>query len=173
MNNLDDLKLVDSHMIRISDYNINHKILEPTEVSDYDYDPDNPNRRFLCTYIHKLEIQDRFTDEEIISINFSSEVCAEIVSHLYGILYSADPNISPVIDNIYYDKSKYPIQLAIVNQSFDRHHVRMKLSFIDNNIEIATLILDRELDIETLILMLDNSDDIMGSYIDEDTYNLY
>lgn len=67
----------------IGEYRINHSINTPSPISDYDYDPSREGRRFYSTYSHKLAIFDRYTDMELVSINFSSFTCAEILSSLY------------------------------------------------------------------------------------------
>lgn len=91
-------------------YRISHSIEEPSEMSDYDYDPSRPLRRFISTYIHKVEFFDVVTDQRIISLSFSSETCAQFIVGLYGVYFkrdntfndaypiSPDPTMSTVLD---------------------------------------------------------------------------
>lgn len=72
-----------SKSVLIGEYKIIHSINESSPVSDYDYDPSREGRRFYSTYAHKLSIFDRYTEMELVSINFSSYTCADILSVLY------------------------------------------------------------------------------------------
>ena len=95
--------------IYTQNYRITHSVAEPSKMSDYDYDPDKPYRRFVSTYLHTLKISDRITDQELISLKFSSETCAQIIIGLYGVYFkkysyndaypiSPDPNMSSFLE---------------------------------------------------------------------------
>ena len=43
---------------RVGQYTFEHKAYLTSKISDYDYDTDNPNRRFISNYVHKVCIYD-------------------------------------------------------------------------------------------------------------------
>lgn len=137
--------------INTEDYTILYNVKEPSRTSDYDYDPDNPNRRFISMYINELEIKDKFTDESLIKMNFSSETHALLVSSLYKILYTDSPNLVRTYRNIYIEGSPSPAILSVVKSSADLTvftfiHPKFKLefNFSKNNIYDLMKLLDTE-----------------------------
>lgn len=137
--------------INTENYTILYNVKEPSRTSDYDYDPDNPNRRFISMYVNELEIKDKFTDESLIKMNFSSETHALVVSSLYKILYTDSPNLVRTYRNIYIEGSSSPAILSVVKSSNDLTvftfiHPKFKLefNFSKNNIYDLMKLLDTE-----------------------------
>ena len=53
-------------MILLSnDIIVDHRMISPSKVSDYDYDPRDISRRFYSTYFHTLEFRDGITNGRI------------------------------------------------------------------------------------------------------------
>lgn len=137
--------------IKTENYTILYNVKEPSRTSDYDYDPDNPNKRFISMYVNELEIKDRFTDESLIKMNFSSETHALLVSSLYKILYTESPNLVRTYRNIYIEGNQTPAILSVVKSSnnltvFTFIHPKFKLefNFSKNNIYDLIKLLDTE-----------------------------
>lgn len=137
--------------IKTENYTILYNTKEPSRTSDYDYDPEHPDRRFISMYINELEIKDKFTDESLIKMNFSSETHALLVSSLYKILYTESPNLVRTYRNIYIDGSPAPAILSVVKSSRDLTiftfiHPKFKLEFefSKNNIYDLMKLLDTE-----------------------------
>lgn len=137
--------------IKTENYAILYNVKEPSRTSDYDYDPDNPNKRFISMYVNELEIKDRFTDESLIKMNFSSETHALLVSSLYKILYTESPNLVRTYRNIYIEGNQKPAILSVVKSSdnltvFTFIHPKFKLefNFSKNNIYDLMKLLDTE-----------------------------
>lgn len=137
--------------IKTENYTILYNVKEPSRTSDYDYDPDNPNKRFISMYVNELEIKDRFTDESLIKMNFSSETHALLVSSLYKILYTESPNLVRTYRNIYIEGNQTPAILSVVKSSnnltvFTFIHPKFKLefNFSKNNIYDLMKLLDTE-----------------------------
>lgn len=73
-----------------SKYRIIHSIKIPSRMSDYDYDDTNLSRRFISTYIHKLEFYDVMTGTKLYEFGFPSDACAEMIASLYKLQYDSD-----------------------------------------------------------------------------------
>ena len=98
--------------IETFNYKVNHKISVPSRVGDYDYDPNNPDRRFCSTYIHTLEFRDKITDQEVVTLIMSSEECANLISALYIIYYASTSNDSCAYTICYVYKDNIPCKLV-------------------------------------------------------------
>lgn len=85
--------------VRTSFYDVFHTVLEPSRMSDYDYDPDSPDRRFYSTYMHSLHFNDSITESAILGVEFTSDVWAEILSNIYRITFGVDGSF-PVLSTI-------------------------------------------------------------------------
>lgn len=68
--------------IVLKDFEINHSVLEPSRSSDYDYDPDNPTRRFYSTFFHKAEFRDPIIQNVVIILYFPTEVAMSIIESI-------------------------------------------------------------------------------------------
>ena len=81
-----------------SGYNVIHKMIEPSKVSDYDYDPYNEKRRFYTTFFHTLEFKDPITDQSYCKLFFPTEVCQSISSALFRLSDNpgVDSNGAPI-----------------------------------------------------------------------------
>ena len=142
---------------------INYKIKEPSANMDYDYDPYNPTRRFISTYIHQLDFIDKYTEVEILSINFSSEVCATIIKNLYLIMIEGFTLLT--IQNVYCNNKSGTLMLLKEN---DRYRINYSNNNEDN--EGSSFIFSK-VEIERLIILLE-SDDILSMYVtDEEDEN--
>lgn len=93
--------------ILLSEFEINHTILEPSRSSDYDYDPYNPERRFYSTLFHKLDFIDPIIQNTIISIYFPTEVAMCIIEAINRL----SDNL--VLDNNNPDIPSRPVILTI------------------------------------------------------------
>ena len=62
---------------------IYYTISLPTKISDYDYDPNNINRRFITTLLHDLIFCDRITNTKIVELKFSTDICDRLK---YGLI---------------------------------------------------------------------------------------
>ena len=75
-------KIIDSYGLKTSNYKIFHSIKLPSEMMDYDY---ADGKRYPTTYIHRLEVRDAITEMDIITFEFSSDVCADMICNLYKV----------------------------------------------------------------------------------------
>ena len=73
--------------VSTSRYKIHHKVRMPTRMSDYDYDSEGSQKRFISFYLHTLEFYDILTNVKLLELDFSSEICASILTCLYDALY--------------------------------------------------------------------------------------
>ena len=74
-------------MILLSnDIIVDHKMISPSKVSDYDYDPRDISRRFYSTFFHTLEFKDRITNTIYTKLFFPTEVCQAIAEGLMNIV---------------------------------------------------------------------------------------
>lgn len=134
------------HEIFTQNYRISHSIEEPSKMTDYDYDPSDPSRRFVSTYLHILEFFDIITNQKLISLKFSSETCAQIIVGLYGICFrndsyrdaypiNPDPHMSSVLDE------------AVSLKKFISHGnmvlTTISSIYIDNSIRSGAIILSK------------------------------
>lgn len=80
-------------MILLSnDIIVDHKMISPSKVSDYDYDPRDISRRFYSTFFHTLEFKDRITNTIYTKLFFPTEVCQAIAEGLMNIIEGETPN---------------------------------------------------------------------------------
>lgn len=74
-------------MILLSnDIIVDHRMISPSKVSDYDYDPKDATRRFYSTFFHTLEFRDRITNAVYIKLFFPTEICQSIAEGLMKLL---------------------------------------------------------------------------------------
>ena len=147
-----------------STYKIEYNIIEPSKFSDYDYDPFNPARRFISTYIHQLIIYDNIMGTELMKLHFSSETCAAIISALYAILDTALRITS--VRNVYAEYEGKPI--CPVSFSISREYPIFNLNFrirSENSTEASFQFSEK--DIKQLISLME-TEEIKNMYIDEE-----
>lgn len=122
----------------LTNYKMRYTLKEPSRTSDYDYDPDAPNRRFISTYVHELEILDKITDNQLIKINFASDTCGLLLSALYRLNYTNSQDGVRTLRNIYLDGITAPPALlsivkhddgAIQSLTFTLLHPKKLFSF--------------------------------------------
>lgn len=90
-------------MILLSnDIIVDHRMISPSKVSDYDYDPKDLTRRFYSTFFHTLEFRDRITNAVYIKLFFPTEICQSIAEGLMKLLEGEclTSNSRPVIYTI-------------------------------------------------------------------------
>lgn len=153
--------------INIGPYIIDHYMSPPSKSSDYDYDPDNPYRRFISIFMHHLVFIDYITNQELLHIIFSSDI-AESIS--YGILSMFD-NLGVDNNDIISKKITTTINDIFIQGIVDKHVVlilnRLEngrvlfnielVSYCANNNTIFSMSLD-ERSAETLYNELENRD---------------
>ena len=147
-----------------STYRIEYTVSEPSKFSDYDYDPYNPNRRFIATYIHQLTIYDNILDIELLKLHFSSETCAGIIAALYAILSTALRTTS--VRNVYAEcegKPICPVSFSI-SREYPIFHLNIKTKG-ENSIEVSFQF--SEEDMKQLISIME-TEEIKYMYIDEE-----
>ena len=81
------------YTLNLINYDILYIINLPTKVTDYDYDINRPDRRFISTLLHELQVYDKFNKVEIANLKFSSDVC-------YNIRYSLSKITEQINDSI-------------------------------------------------------------------------
>ena len=156
-------EILDKYKLTLNNIVINYKIKEPSANMDYDYDPYNSSRRFISTYIHQLDFIDKYTEVEILSINFSSEVCASIIKNLYLIMIEGFTLLT--IQNVYCNNKSGTLMLLKEN---DKYRINYSNNNEDN--EGSSFIFSK-IEIERLIILLE-SDDILSMYVtDEEDEN--
>ncbi len=146
---------MNQYILNLINYNILYNINLPTKITDYDYDPNRPTRRFISTLLHELHFYDKFNGVEIANLKFSSETCYKIK---YGLsrmaeqidsnysrplvlaikdVYSNDMNTPSILSLFKHDNS---IQLSILNNIDNR-----VLSFMDYEIFKIIKLLENEI----------------------------
>ena len=138
--------------IETVNYKVNHKISVPSRVGDYDYDPNNPDRRFVSTYIHTLEFRDKITDQEVITLTMSSEECANLISALYIIDYTSTNNDSCAYTICYVYKDNIPCKLVACTVL----HCMYFRIFTEDGKTLIALLNFAPLDVSKLIAVLEN-----------------
>lgn len=75
-------KIIGMYGLKTSNYRFSHTVKIPSEMMDYDY---AYGKRYPSTYVHKLEVIDAITEMKVVTIEFSSDVCAEMICNLYRV----------------------------------------------------------------------------------------
>lgn len=124
------------YILNLENYNILYSINFPSKVTDYDYDPSRPNRRFISTLMHELHFYDKFTGIEIALLKFSSEICYKI---RYGLIRMVEQNnedysrpLVLTIKDIYSNNMTIPSILSLFKTNNNSIQVSI-LNNIDNN----------------------------------------
>lgn len=157
-------------VLYLEKYFIEHDLRYPSKVSDYDYDPNNLNRRFVTTYIHYLIFKDTITNIEILSLKFTSEICARIISVLYQLSFDIEDTSNSTtvisINDIFIDGKNLPSTIIVskvgnnVNISLAKSHETISISL--NAIEV-----------QEFISLLER-DEILDMYVvDSDEWRFY
>lgn len=89
-------------MILLSnDIIVDHRMISPSKVSDYDYDPRDISRRFYSTYFHTLEFRDGITNAVYIKLFFPTEICQSIAEGLMKLVEGESiANSRPIVYTI-------------------------------------------------------------------------
>jgi len=163
--------------IELSQYIVEHSISEPSKMSDYDYDPTRPERRFVTTYIHHLSFADKITGVPVLALSFPSETCANIIASLYGMLLSKNAQgVVPAYDmqraapytlanpivlsirNIFIEGKSIPSTGVITNIN---DHIRFTVASNGN-----TLCVSFTYDEADMLIKLLEIDEIVDMYVD-------
>lgn len=85
MNNKTTSNYVRSKGEHTGQIDVLHKVYETSRMSDYDYDPGNPERRYYSDFLHILTIEDMITKQDIISLEYMNDAAEEVVDILKGL----------------------------------------------------------------------------------------
>lgn len=99
---MEELKSQVKYKLELLNYLIYYTISLPTKISDYDYDPNNINRRFITTLLHDLIFCDRITNTKIVELKFSTDICDRLK---YGLI--------KMVDNPIDEESSRPLILTV------------------------------------------------------------
>ena len=147
----------------LGNYNVTHNLGVPSRLSDYDYDPSHPARRFLSTYIHEVTFSDPITGADLSSVVFGSLTCAELISGLYEITYSPSPMAKAItIEDVFPYKESSSTGIIILTRS----NGITKLSICDFVTPTVTFDIYR---IDELIELL-SVDEVDDLFIDNSMY---
>lgn len=126
------------YVLNLINYDILYIIDLPTKVTDYDYDINKPDRRFISTLLHELRFYDKFNKVEIANLKFSSDVCYNIRYSLSKITEQINDSISRplvlTVKDVYLNHMYTPSILSL----FKNKDGSIQLSLL-NNINNATL----------------------------------
>lgn len=118
------------YCLKLINYDLIYSLNYPTKITDFDYDPSNPNRRFVSTLLHSLSIYDKFNDIELLNIKFSTDTCYKIK---YGLTKIIDDNIinKPIfltISDVYINDMNTPSVMALSKLNEEA----IKISILNN-----------------------------------------
>ena len=146
-------------------YMVIHKMVEPSKISDYDYDPRYSNRRFYSTFFHTLEFIDPITNVSYCELFFPTEVAESICSALFRLSdnLGVDSNGAPII---------HPLMLTVKDVfikgyneyclcTFNRFENMISMSII-KDYTLFSIALDER---DTEYLVKDLQEDYVLSYI--------
>ena len=143
-----------SYLLNLINYNILYIINLPTKVTDFDYDPSRPERRFISTLLHELHFYDKFTGIEVCVLKFSSEICYKIKYGLSKMISQESENLSRplvlTIKDIYVNNMSTPSILSLFKMPNDL----IQISIL-NNINNSTISF-MNYEISKLIKLLEN-----------------
>lgn len=152
--------LIDQVTKKIGEWTFDHKVYLSSKISDYDYDPEHPERRFISTYIHMITILD-LLGGEVITVKMESESMYKLITSLiFKSKYNQEGNIVSVgcYDNTY----NYPCLLMVEGEG-DKTHITIKpLTLLDFNVGVTISIQNKSLDDLIGMLKMDggkNTDD--------------
>ena len=152
--------LIDQVVKKIGEWTFDHKVYLSSKISDYDYDPAHPDRRFISTYIHMITILD-LLGGEVITVKIESESMYKLITSLiFKSKYNNEGNIVSVgcYDNTY----NYPYLLSVEGES-DKTHISFKpFTMLDFNVGVTISIQNKFLDDLIGMLKMDggkNQDD--------------
>ena len=152
--------LIDQVTKKIGEWTFDHKVYLSSKISDYDYDPEHPERRFISTYIHMITILD-LLGGEVITVKMESESMYKLITSLiFKSKYNQEGNIVSVgcYDNTY----NYPCLLMVEGEE-DKTHITIKpLTLLDFNVGATISIQNKSLDDLIGMLKMDggkNTDD--------------
>lgn len=103
------------YCLRLNNYQLIYTLEYPTKISDFDYDLDNPQRRFISTLLHTLFIYDKISNIELLNIKFSTDTCYQIIYALKTIIDNNRKNklLLLSVKNVYINDMMIPSILAI------------------------------------------------------------
>ena len=145
--------LIDRVINKIGEWTFDHKVYLSSKISDYDYDPDHPERRFISTYVHMITILD-LLGGEVVTVKMGSDSIYELITSLiFKSKYNQGGNIVSVrcYDNTY----GYPYQLSIEGEN-DKINIIIKPStLLDFNVGATISIQNKFLDALIGMLKMD------------------
>lgn len=143
---------------------IRHILSETSKICDYDYDPMRPNRRFIGTFTHKLKFLDSITEENKMTLRFSSETCADMLTTIYKFLYT-NPSVVSSVKDVYIDNNLYPITITFSKVLNNKSGEKIiQISYLNKGVYSSVILNDQEL--ESIIEMMESDDIILDAFID-------
>ena len=97
---------------RVGQYTFEHKAYLTSKISDYDYDTDNPNRRFISNYVHKVCIYDLCGSIFFTFTTNSEPMYCLITSLIFKSKYNKQGNICCI--DINDDNTSIPYKLNVI-----------------------------------------------------------
>lgn len=90
----------------------------PTKSSDYDYDPNNPSKRFYYTILYDIVFKDKITNIESFRLLITLDTFADMMRSIYRLLDGSSRFIS-INNGIYATYLRQPCIMAISKSSSD------------------------------------------------------
>lgn len=152
--------LIDRVTKKIGEWTFDHKVYLSSKISDYDYDPEHPDRRFISTYIHEISVLD-LLGGEVITVKIESESMYDLITSLiFKSKYNKEGNIVQVgcYDNTY----NYPCLLIVEGENNNTRITIKPSTLLDFNVGVTISIQNKFLDDLIGMLKMDggkNQDD--------------
>ena len=112
-----------------SSFYLIHEVHAPTKNTDYDYNPADPSMRYCSSYLHKLVFEDNITHSPIVSLGFSSDTCATLISSIYKILFDTHDgrkeNDHLLVSPIYINDDQTPCCVMLLNPMHNIFTIRV------------------------------------------------
>lgn len=152
---------------RVGQYVFEHKAYLTSKISDYDYDTNNPNRRFISNYVHKICVYD-LCDTNLFTFTTNSEPMYSLITSLiFKSKYNKQGDICCI--DINDDAMSIPYKLSVIGeQEFTKILIRptsVQYDPYSRMINTLTLSIPNK-DLDDLITVLKFDKDGKGSLDD-------
>lgn len=145
--------LIDQVINKIGEWTFDHKVYLSSKISDYDYDPEHPERRFISTYVHMITILD-LLGGEVVTVKMESESMYKLITSLiFKSKYNQDGNIVSV--GCYENTYNYPCQLSVEGENNKTNIIIKPFTLLDFNVGTTISIQNKFLDALIGMLKMD------------------
>ena len=152
-----DVSLIDRKVQRVGQYTFDHKVSLSSKISDYDYDVNNPNRRFISTYIHTFSVMD-LCGIEVCKFKINSESLYELITNLiFKSKYNQEGNIVSIL--VYGEDYLVPYKLSVTGSNNGVSIIIDPISMLEMNVGATLFIQNKDLDSLISMLKMEGSED--------------